>query len=906
MNRSASLLAFLMLLIGGPAFAQDEEIEEAAITKLPEILEVVEATYPPVALKQRISAQVALEIEISETGTVSDILVTSTTTIAETLSSTTAEAYGIVRSSTITDYGFDAAAVSAVRQMKFSPAEAEGIPIPVRVPFSYAFDLPPLAPLPPPPEAADPDRPRVVAVKGLLRERGTRTRIPGVILTIFRQREGSEELEAYEAVSNEEGAFAFYDLQPGKWRLQGEADGYYPLRDTLQVVVNQVTEVTYFLEKGSYSPYDVLVEVDPIKREVNRRTLTREEIRTVPGTLGDPILVVENLPGVARPAAGSGNIIVRGSGTNDTIVYVDGVEVPLIYHFGGLKSVLPIDVVETVDFYPGNFSAYYGRGTGGVFDAHIRRLDPDQLHGTLEISALDISLFAETPIGENAAMAVAGRRSVIGDVITAAVPDDANVGIVAAPVYYDGQILANWTPKPGHDLRFFFLASDDTLEFLFANTADVNPQLTNNQVNTAVNFQRATLEYRAAPSETFQNTMFVVLGRNLISFQGGGFAFRLESLQFQYRQTARLKLLEGLTLRAGADIISSVTDVTARLPGSPPTEGQTGGTQDLTTVTDANQQNVVTTEIGHFLELEWKPTDKLSIFPGIRLDYFSLVDQWSADPRLVARYDFSDLFALKGGVGVVYQQPQAVETTEEFGNPNLGLQRGIQYSLGTEFGFDTKAPVLADLRFDFTLFYKDLGDFVTGSDRRGDDGRPLFFDNTAIGRVYGLEAFIEHKFANNFRAWISYTLSRSERRDTPDSDFRLFDFDQTHIFNMTASYVLPEGWELGLRARFISGNPTTPSATFETQITQFFDDIDSFSNVPGAVNSARLPLFAQLDLRVEKSWTFDFFRFKAFLSIINTWNQENPEGVSSSFDFLQQEFATGLPVFPNVGVRAEF
>ncbi|MEL6187131.1 MAG: TonB-dependent receptor plug domain-containing protein, partial [Myxococcota bacterium] len=511
------VLAALSLGVAAPAFAQEEEeIEAAEITKYPQILEAVEATYPPVALRQRISAQVALEIEISETGTISDILVTETTTIAETLSATTAVAYGIVRSSTIADYGFGDAAVDAVKRMKFSPAEVEGgIPIPVRVPFSYAFDLPPLPPPPAPPDAQDPNRPKVLVLKGLIRERGTRTRIPGVILTIFREREDGE-LEAYETTSDRDGSFAFYDLPPGPWRLQGEADAYFPLRDTVRVVVGEVLEVTYYLEKGNYSPYDVLVEVDPVKREVNRRTLTREEIRTVPGTLGDPILVVENLPGVARPAAGSGNIIVRGSGTNDTIVYVDGVEVPLIYHFGGLKSVLPIDVVDTVDFYPGNFSAYYGRGTGGVFDAHIRRLDPDQVHGTLEVSALDVSLFAETPIGDNAAVAVAGRRSVIGDVITAAVPDDANVGIIAAPVYYDAQVLANWTPDRGHDLRFFFLASDDRLEFLFANAADVNPQLTGNQVNTSVNFQRAVLEYRFAPNETYQNTAIVAVGRNFI------------------------------------------------------------------------------------------------------------------------------------------------------------------------------------------------------------------------------------------------------------------------------------------------------------------------------------------------------------------------------------------------------
>ena len=897
-----SIIAFLGLARVGVAHAQEgEEIEEAPITKLPEIIELVEAKYPRAALKQRIAAEVELEIEISETGTVSDIVVVRTTTMAATLSATTAEAYGIVRSSTITDYGFADAALQAVSRMSFSPAESEGIPIPVRVPYVYGFDLPPLPPLPKP----SPSGPVQLSIRGALRERGTRSQIPGVVVTVFQQPDDGD-LIAFEAVSNREGVFEFYDLPPGRWRIQGEADGYYPLRDSLQVVVEEVTEVTYYLEKGSYSAYDVFVDADRVQREVNRRTLSTEEIRTIPGTLGDPSLVVENLPGVARPAAGTGNIIVRGSGPADTGVFIDGVDVPIIFHFGGLKSVLPVDVVETVDFYPGNFSVFYGRGTGGVFDAHIRRLNPDQLHGTMEFSLLDVSLFAEVPLGENAAVAVGGRRSIIGDVISAVVPDDANAGVIAAPVYYDGQVLANWRPKKGHDLRFFFLASDDVLELLFENPTEADAQLAGNQVNTSINFQRATFEYRYAPGDEFQNTVQVALGRDVISFDFFGFTFGLQNLQAQLRETARFKVSDRLTLRTGIDSLVSLTDVEGLLPGNPPVEGQTGNNPDLRNPRAINIEDEIEFLFAPFIEAEWQATDRLSLVPGIRLDYFRLVDQWSFDPRIVGRYKILDKLTAKAGVGVVFQSPQPQEILRPIGNPGIGLQRGIQYSVGAEFALPKNLGLLSNLNFDLTLFYKDLDDLVTSSAFRDDNGDPLGFDNSAIGRVFGLEAFIEHKFTNNFRGWISYTLSRAERRDGDNEDFRLFDFDQTHIFNLVASYLLPENWEVGLRWRFVSGNPNTPSQTVNTGQSFFNDDIDDFANVPGDVNSARLPLFHQLDLRVEKGWIFDFFTLKAFLSIINTYNRGNPEGFNFRFDFLDQEFVTGLPVFPNIGVRAEF
>lgn len=889
-------LIWALFIISWPCLSSAQE-EEAELTKYPEIIQSAEATYPPVALKERITAQVELEIEISVTGTVSDALVINTTTIAETLSATVAEAFDIVRSPPSTEYGFDEAAINAVKAMSFSPAEAGGEAISVRVGFTYNFELPPLpsAPPTPPPTAAS-----KLSLQGRVRERGTRTLLPGVIITVFRGL-GESRSEAFEAVSDENGQFAFFDLKPGTWRIQGEVNGYYPLRDAIDITQGEITDVTYYLEKGTYSPYDVFVQADRVQREVNRRTLSREEIRTVAGTLGDPILVVENLPGVARPAAGTGDIIVRGSGTADTRVYVDGIQVPIIYHFGGLKSVLPVDMVESVDFYPGNFSVFYGRGTGGVFDAHVRQLNPDQVHGTVELSLLDVSLFAETPVGDKLSVAVSGRRSVIGEVIEGVVPDDADVGVIAAPVYYDGQFIIDWQPSPAHKLQLFAFGSDDTLELLFQNPSDLNPQLTDDNASSSVNFQRVNLQYNFTPQENFQNQALVAVGRDFVDFAFFGFNFQLESLSLQLRDTARFKFSEALSLRAGIDIISSTTDVRARLPGTAAQEGQTGSSTELDEII-ANLEDELITEAGAFLELEWSPSQWLQFVPGVRLDYFSLIKQWSADPRIVARLKVADQLTFKGGVGLVYQPPQPVEALAPFGNPNIGLQRALQYSAGVEFGL----PKLSNISFDVTFFYKDLGDLITASDQRDEDGEPLFTANTAIGRVYGLETFIEHKFAHNFRGWLSYTLSRSERRDRPSEPWRLFDFDQTHIINLNTSYTLPQGWELGLRLRVVSGNPVTPSIPFNTGQTYFLSDLDTYANVPGESNSDRLPFFSQVDFRIEKSWTFNAFRLKGFLSLINTFNNENVEGFSFNYNFTQRDTVRSLPVFPNLGLRAEF
>ena len=61
-----------------------------------------------------------------------------------------------------------------------------------------------------------------------------------------------------------------------------------------------------------------------------------------------------------------GVIIVRGANPGDSGTYFDGVEIPLLYHFGGLTSVVNAEFLEDIAFYPGGFGAYYGRATAGI------------------------------------------------------------------------------------------------------------------------------------------------------------------------------------------------------------------------------------------------------------------------------------------------------------------------------------------------------------------------------------------------------------------------------------------------------------------------------------------------------------------------------------------------------------
>ena len=99
-------------------------------------------------------------------------------------------------------------------------------------------------------------------------------------------------------------------------------------------------------------------------------------------------------------------------------------------------------------------------------------------------------------------------------------------------------------------------------------------------------------------------------------------------------------------------------------------------------------------------------------------------------------------------------------------------------------------------------------------------------------------------------------------------------FDQTNILTLLASYKLPRGFQVGARYRYVTGNPYTPVlARTSTSNT------DRYVPISGAPFSARLPAFNQLDLRVDKVWTFDRWRYSVYLDVQNIIRATNPEAI---------------------------
>jgi hypothetical protein len=175
--------------------------------------------------------------------------------------------------------------------------------------------------------------------------------------------------------------------------------------------------------------------------------------------------------------------------------------------------------------------------------------------------------------------------------------------------------------------------------------------------------------------------------------------------------------------------------------------------------------------------------------------------------------------------------------------------------------------------------------------------------NDGQGHAFGGQVLLRQALWKGFFGWASYSLIRSERQDHPDTTWRLFDYDQTHVFTIVASYEPGLGFEVGARFRYASGYPRTPVAG------AFYDsrrDIYEPYYLPNTQNTTRIPAFVALDLRAAKRWDLGRAKVELYLDVQNVTNQKNAEDIVYSFDFKQQNYITGLPILPVIGGRLDY
>jgi TonB family protein len=846
---------------GEPTAPSTAQVDPNALIP-PKLKAFIDAGYPEDARAAGVSeASVTLVLTISAEGTVEDA----------SLSGTPA------------GYGFDELAQSAAMGFVFEPAMKNGEPMRARIRYRYEFKL---APAEAEVEAAAVEQP--IAYGGLeITIKSERNKpLKDVELLISTEADANFALRL---VTNEQGSAKQGQLQPGKYVVHISKATYKAEAHPEEVIAGQVTALSYRLTPLlNYEEYSATARVKAPPREVTRRTIEREVLMRVAGTRGDALRTIELLPGVGRPPFGAGLVLIRGAAPQDSSVQLDGVQVPLLYHFGLLTSFINSRALERIDFYPGNFSVKYGRHMGGVIDVGTRDPRTDGYHGVLDVNVpLDSSLLVEGPITKKASFLVAGRRSYFGEVMQAVIPKG-TLDAFVAPVYNDYQLFVVYKPTNKDRVRLSVYGSSDRLKVLFSDAGDDDPTISRIQIGTR--FDRQQIGWNHQYSSKLDHTIEIGPGRIQNDFYfGQDLHFKLLSNEIYMRGEWRYRIDPKLTLIFGTDSLINRFKVQYVGPEANGNEGEAdGGSLSDRTTTRVNQSGTAY-QPSLYVEGAWQPHKLLRFVPGFRVDYNDRNKRFTYDPRLSAFYQFIPTTRLKLGVGVFSQPPQPQESAPGIGNPKLRSMRSVHYDLGFDHTFSD----------DFTLtaegFYKQIYDRVIATPT----GDPPF-SNDGKGRIYGLEVLGRKQATGRWFGFLSYTLMRSERKE-PNAPWRPFDYDQRHIFTLAAGVRLGRGWETGATVRVVTGNPRTPY----TKVATNYLDSGNFIGEHGAINSARNPTFNRLDVRVEKMWTFDSWRLACYLDIQNIYNAKNPEGIAYSFDYSQSAPIRGLIIIPVLGLRGE-
>ena len=181
-----------------------------------------------------------------------------------------------------------------------------------------------------------------------------------------------------------------------------------------------------------------------------------------------------------------------------------------------------------------------------------------------------------------------------------------------------------------------------------------------------------------------------------------------------------------------------------------------------------------------------------------------------------------------------------------------------------------------------------------------------------------MELIVNQAPVNNLFGWISYTLSKSERNNYPNREsdilddetenspssggWYLFDLDKTHILVAVAGYSFPKDFGLSVKFQYVTGNPYTPYSGGIQDLDQDF----YIGYSTAEYNSERLPAFISMDLRADKTFTFQRWQLETYVDLINTIRGENPEFLLYNYDYTESTYIRGLPFIPSFGFEADF
>ncbi|MFO0622200.1 MAG: TonB-dependent receptor [Polyangia bacterium] len=638
-------------------------------------------------------------------------------------------------------------------------------------------------------------------------------------------------------------------------------------------------------------------------------TQQADDARHLPGGFGDALRAVEAVPGVLRPALGSGQLVVWGAAPAESRIVLDGIELPALYHLGGLRTVIPTAAVQELTLIPGGYGSAYGRGLGGLLIIKAREL-PSGIHGDVSADLLDVGAQLSASLGNRLRIAVSGRYSYL-DRVLSALAGEAVGDFLPLPKYADFQVRATLALREQASVSMTAFGSLDELRRAHA-VADAATAQAETWQRT---FYRIGLRYEHRQHAQISVMPWLGLDHNRYIAQFADIPATAEQRDLRYGLRASYSelLRDWLTLSVGVDLAFAYSDLmrqgTLTRPareGDRAVFGQHPGKEVA-----ADSYSTFLADLASYLSLVVR-IGRLRIEPGLRIsalliDVSRLLPRVGAappigarqnlllaEPRLLLRYQPVQRLLLFAAAGLYHQPPDPADLSAVFGNPTLGASRAVSVSTGATLSLTTL------LEAELSGYYRALDRLVMRSTLLTPPlARALTQEGS--GHSYGAQILIRLLPWRDLSAMLSYGIGRALRRDSPSLPLRLADFDQTHTVQASARYVL-WGFGLSVRFRFTTGTPRT-----EVTGSYFDASSDVYQPIFGPINAIRLPPFVQLDAQLDRTFSLGKgVSLSLSVDVQNVTNRKNAEELAYRFDFTQRDYITGFPTLAVLGARLSF
>jgi len=711
-----------------------------------------------------------------------------------------------------------------------------------------------------------------VTLNGTIRDKASGEEIIGATIRIA-------ELSKIGISTNEYGFFSL-TLEPGNYTFITSYIGY---EDYIEKINLQATQsIKWTLQQKSQNLEEVKIVAKKENENITQTTMGVEKINMkdiakLPVLFGekDILKTIQLLPGVKSAGEGNSGFYVRGGTSDQNLILLDEAPVYNASHLLGFFSTFNSDAIKDAILIKGNSPAQYGGRLASVLDIKMNEGNDKDYHATGGIGLISSRLSIEGPIQkEKSSFLVTGRRT-YADVFLQATEDFKDNTLY----FYDLNAKANYRLDKNNRI---FLSG-----YLGRDVLGLGDQFGIDWGNTT-----GTLRWNSVISpKLFSNTSLIYSDYDYnIQIQGDDIKFNINSSiqdwnlkqEFQYFQSTKSSWRVGLNLIHHELAPSRF-------------EGDAEVFNSLNTVSRKSLENAL------YANHVYKLTNRLNIDYGLRLSVYSILggDTYNVyqngektesivlsknkigktfvnpEPRLALNAQLTESSSFKVGYARNTQNLHLLSNSTS-GSPT-DAWIGNSYNIKPEISDQVSGGYFRNFRdneyeMSVETYYKKMQhqvDYKNGADIQTapDVESELLFGD---GRAYGAEFFIK-KRKGTFTGWISYTLSRTERKINGINENKWYNAkqDRTHDLAVVASYQLTKRWSLSSNFVFYTGNAVTfPSGKYniEDRTIYYYTERNGY-RMP---NYHRLDFSANYEGRQDRKW-----RSSWNFSLYNVYGREN-------------------------------